>query len=332
MPYSDLIRRFPIHHLTRDQRPEIFEPFATLKHPPHHLYIQGAEESLSILKLLNHRGLGVVGTRYPQPRSTQLVHRWIEDLAGESLVILSGFARGIDAAAHRAALKARLPTIAVIATGHDILYPREHSRLREEILEGGGLMISEHPPGTQPFPSFFTDRNRLIAALSKAVWIVEASHKSGAMSTAHEARQLGRDLLVTPCFPGDPAFAGNQQLLDHHGHKYPPAAAFWDSASLGHAWNEYSSRGKTRGHSTRKKQLEFAELTRRLAPGATDEQILAERVNRLTHAQGSVPVHELLDFAISCQWSPQRFFIGLERALHQGLLVDENGLLLKKLQ
>jgi DNA processing protein len=110
---------------------------------------------------------------------------------------VSGLARGVDSAAHRGALAVRAVTVAVLGSGTDIVYPREHDDLAREIVTTGAL-VSELVPGTPPQPHFFPRRNRIISGLSRAVVVIEAGEKSGSLITARLALEQGRDVLAVP--------------------------------------------------------------------------------------------------------------------------------------
>jgi DNA processing protein len=147
--------------------------------------------------LLERPAVAVVGSRRAGPTGLETARRLARDLARAGVVVISGLARGIDAAAHAGALEAGGPTIAVLGSGVDVIYPREHRRLAQDIGQAGGL-VSELPPGTPPLPHHFPLRNRLISGLSKAVVVVEASEKSGSLITARLALEQGRDVLAVP--------------------------------------------------------------------------------------------------------------------------------------
>ena len=120
------------------------------------------------------------------------------DLAARRLLIVSGMARGIDTCAHKGALAARLPTVAVWGTGIDVVYPKENKKLADDILSSGGAIVSEVPLGTFPAPQNFPRRNRILSGLSIAVLVVEASENSGTRVTARCAADQNRDLYAVP--------------------------------------------------------------------------------------------------------------------------------------
>lgn len=160
--------------------------------PPPVLWLRGDAS------LLARPSLAVVGTRHPSPYGAAVAEMLSRDLAARRLVIVSGMARGIDSCAHKGALAARMPTIAVWGTGIDVVYPKENKKLAEEILAAGGAIASEVPLGTFPAPQNFPRRNRIISGLSVAVLVVEASENSGTRVTARCAAEQDRDLFAVP--------------------------------------------------------------------------------------------------------------------------------------
>lgn len=148
--------------------------------------------------LLKRPLLAVVGTRHPSPYGSGVAEMLARDLAARRLLIVSGMARGVDSCAHRGALAARTPTIAVWGTGIDIIYPKENKKLAEEILAGGGAIVSEVPIGTFPAPQNFPRRNRILSGLSIGVLVVEAAENSGTRVTARCALDQNRDLFAVP--------------------------------------------------------------------------------------------------------------------------------------
>lgn len=160
--------------------------------PPLMLYVRGSSE------ILSRPGVAVVGTRHPTPYGIGMAERLSCDLATRGMVIFSGLARGVDAAAHRGAIKARGQTVAVFGTGVDVIYPRENKKIVDGILECGGALISEFPLASFAAPQNFPIRNRIISGLSLGVLVVEAGEYSGTRITARCALEQSRELFAVP--------------------------------------------------------------------------------------------------------------------------------------
>jgi DNA processing protein len=160
--------------------------------PPLILYVRGKVE------ILAEPGIAVVGTRHPSPYGSGMAERLSCDLAAQGLVIISGMARGVDTAGHRGALSAKGKTIAVFGTGVDVIYPKENSRLSEQILALGGALISEFPLGAFAAPQNFPIRNRILSSMSLGVLVVEAAEYSGTRITARCALEQNRDVFAVP--------------------------------------------------------------------------------------------------------------------------------------
>src|SRR5580692_7018338 len=160
--------------------------------PPLILYIRGNPE------ILPRPGIAVVGTRHPTPYGSGMAERLACDLAAQGLVIISGMARGVDTASHRGAISAKGKTLAVFGTGVDVIYPKENSRLSEQILAMGGALISEFPLGTFAAPQNFPIRNRILSGMSLGVLVVEAAEYSGTRITARCALEQNRDVFAVP--------------------------------------------------------------------------------------------------------------------------------------
>jgi DNA processing protein len=159
--------------------------------PPIVLWMKGSVE------LLERPGVAILGSREASSAGLASAMHLAREVSRSGLLVTSGLARGIDGAAHRGALDAGGPTIAVLGNGPDLVYPAEHRALSAAILEHGAL-VSEFPPGTRSFPSHFPLRNRIISGLSRAVVVVEASERSGSLITARAALEQGRDVLAVP--------------------------------------------------------------------------------------------------------------------------------------
>lgn len=179
----------------------------TLTDPPPVLYVRGDPSVLERLQL------AMVGSRQPSAPNTRLTEDWSGQLASRGLVITSGLARGIDAAAHRGAINAGLPTLAVLGSGLDSIYPAGHEALAADILAHGGALMSELPPWTPPAAGNFPRRNRLVAALATAVLVVEGAERSGSLITARLAAEYGRDVMVVPNHPFYSGGLGSNRLL-----------------------------------------------------------------------------------------------------------------------
>ncbi len=177
---------------------------ARIDAPPPMLYVKGR------LELLNKPTVAIVGSRQCSAAGTQLAQRFAHDLGKSGLVVVSGLARGIDRAAHEASLASG--TIAVLAGGLDWIYPREHADLQRVIGEQGCL-LTDRPPGFNPREKDFPRRKRFIAGLSYGVVIVEAALRSGTLTTARYANDLGREVFAVPGHPLDPRAEGTNRLI-----------------------------------------------------------------------------------------------------------------------
>ena len=165
---------------------------AELHDPPERLHVRGGE-----IELLTQPAVAVVGARSCSPYGREVARSLARELAAARLVVISGLARGIDGEAHRGALDAGGPTLAVLGCGIDRDYPRAHADLARRIAESGAI-VSEYPPGVEPAPWRFPARNRIIAGLALATVVVEARERSGALITADFALELGRDVFAVP--------------------------------------------------------------------------------------------------------------------------------------
>jgi DNA processing protein len=160
--------------------------------PPLILYVRGNDVVIS------QPGIALVGTRHPTPYGLGMAERLSCDLAARGLVIFSGMARGVDTAGHRGALVGKGKTVAVFGTGVDVTYPKENTRLMDQILAAGGAVISEFPMGTFAAPQNFPIRNRIISGISLGVLVVEAAEYSGTRITARCALEQSRDVYAVP--------------------------------------------------------------------------------------------------------------------------------------
>lgn len=170
--------------------PRFPAPLLTLSDTPPALWYQGD------LAALDAPAVAIVGSRAASPAALETAARLGSELAARGITVVSGLARGVDSAAHRGALQSGR-TIAVLGSGLDRVYPREHVELSKGIARSG-LLVSEYPLGTAPLGFHFPMRNRLISGLSSAVVVVEANEKSGSLITAACALEQGRDVMAVP--------------------------------------------------------------------------------------------------------------------------------------
>ena len=172
--------------------------------PPPRLHLRG--------RLPSEPMIAIVGSRRATPYGCRAAHRLARELSSAGIVVVSGLARGIDAAAHRGALEGPTPTVAVMATGLDRIYPPEHAELAQTIARTGAL-VTEAEDGTLPLPGRFPIRNRIISGLSLGVVVVEAAERSGALITARMAAEQGRDVFCVPGSIENPLAIGGHQLI-----------------------------------------------------------------------------------------------------------------------
>jgi len=174
--------------------------------PPPVLYIKGCWQDLSPYPI------AVVGARKASPYGKKATERLCQGLIKQGVTIVSGFARGIDGIAHRSALAGGGETLAVLGCGIDVVYPPEHRRLFDEVLERGAI-FSEFAMGTAPIARNFPKRNRIISGLSLGCVVIEASQKSGSLITARLALEQGREVFAVPGSIFSDSSAGPHQLI-----------------------------------------------------------------------------------------------------------------------
>ncbi|HZD79092.1 MAG TPA: DNA-processing protein DprA [Actinomycetota bacterium] len=241
--------------------PRLLRP---LPQPPAMLFVRGRAE------VLDWPGVAVVGTRGCTRYGRDTAAAISLGLAGAGYAVISGLARGVDAAAHRAAAEAGAATIAVLGTGIDVTYPPEHAGLARKILEIGCL-VSEFPPGTPPRKYHFPQRNRLIAGLARAVVVVEADERSGALITASHALEQGKDVFAVPGAIDARTSRGTNRLIQDGAGLVTCAADVtealgswaWEGHREGSSFGESSDLGVPGGPSA----VESATLTPRLGAG-----------------------------------------------------------------
>ncbi len=212
-PDNDALRRGldwlerPGHHLLGWHSPDYPALLRRLSSPPLALFVDGDPT------LLWHPAVAVVGSRSPSAGGRDNAHAFARALAAAGVVVASGLASGIDAAAHEAALAVQDGlTVAVLGTGPDLAYPPHHAGLRERIAARGAV-VSEHPPGTTARPAHFPSRNRILAGLALGTLVVEAAERSGALITARQAADAGREVFAVPGSIHNPLARGCHRLI-----------------------------------------------------------------------------------------------------------------------
>jgi DNA processing protein len=205
--YLARLRKAGVHWIGRSE-PEYPPLLHAIHDPPAGLFVRGDAD----MALLRRPTVAVVGARSCSPYGAQVARTLGRELAGAGLVVVSGLARGVDGEAHRGALEAGGPTLAVLGCGIDRDYPAAHVELAARI-RATGLTVSEYAPGVEPAPWRFPARNRVIAGLSAATVVVEARERSGALITADLALDEGREVFAVPGEITSALSAGTNDLL-----------------------------------------------------------------------------------------------------------------------
>lgn len=216
-------RNKPIHIPTTDDAAREFEKILKAKgkliaayedeYPLSLAAIEDAPPVITVFgrtDILNRPAVGIVGSRNASLNGKKFAFKISQELGQANYVIASGLARGIDTAAHEGSLASG--TIAVVAGGADVVYPKENQKIYDQICEHGAV-VSECAYGTQPIAQHFPKRNRIITGLSMGVVIIEANLKSGSLISARTAADQGRDVFAVPGFPADPRSAGTNALI-----------------------------------------------------------------------------------------------------------------------
>lgn len=175
---------------------------------PSVLYTAGKEELLHSKPIV-----GIVGARKYTPYGKQVTAHIADSLAEAGLPIVSGLALGVDSIAHRACVERGSPTIAVLPSGLNTIYPSSHSSLARQIIDKGGLLVSEYEAGERPLKHRFIERNRIIAALADVLIVTEAAERSGSLHTARFALELGKTVMAVPGPITSPYSSGTNRLI-----------------------------------------------------------------------------------------------------------------------
>lgn len=199
-----------------------------LERPPAELFALGR---LDVVGGGSRAAVAIVGTRDASPYGVRIARELARAVVRSGGVVVSGLARGVDAAAHEAALDAGGDTVAVLGTGVDVPYPVGHRSLHARIA-GAGLVLSEAQPGSKAMPGCFPRRNRIIAALARVTVVVEAGFQSGALNTAGQADEIGRLVAAVPGPIDSPRSSGANQLIRDGGHPITTLADLLSLAKL----------------------------------------------------------------------------------------------------
>jgi DNA processing protein len=180
-----------------------------LKDCPDMIFVKGN------IELLNKFSIAIVGSRDCTDYGIDTAKYFSTELSKRDIVIVSGLARGIDTAAHKACIEAGGKTIAVLAGGLDNIYPKENIKLANEIINSGGAIISEYFPDVPPLNILFPKRNRIVSAVSQGVLVIEAREKSGALITANFSKKLGRKIFCVPSNISNNFSIGSNKLISN---------------------------------------------------------------------------------------------------------------------
>ena len=244
-------------------------PLTTIFDPPPTLYVRGD------CPLNADRMLAVVGSRRCTRDGQRAAREISGSLARESVVIVSGMARGIDSHAHRGTLDAGGRTIAVLGCGVDVAYPPENERLMAEILENGGAVVSEYAPGTQPLPGNFPPRNRIISGMTSGTLLVEGARASGAMITVSFALEQGRDVFAVPGSIYSPlSEAPNRMIVDGA----VPALSAWEILE----YYRWAQRPRAGDAPAAKPEIELSDEERALVEPLREQSLSFEELAQRT--------------------------------------------------
>lgn len=206
--YFNKLKKLEVNPITifEDDYPENLKEIADA---PYVLYVKGK------LKISDSRAVAIIGSRLMTSYGREVARKFASGLSDYGITIVSGLALGVDAEAQRSALSAGGRTIAVLASGLDIITPSTNKTLALELIKGSGAIVSEYPLGHVPFPSDFAVRNRLISGLSKAVLVVEGRIKSGTFHTVNAAASQGRPVFAVPGPITSPTSEGTNYLIQN---------------------------------------------------------------------------------------------------------------------
>lgn len=268
----------------------------------------GAPEQIFVLgniTLLSEPSIAIVGTRKATEEGRTNAKQIAREFSNRNVVVVSGLALGIDAAAHEGALAGTYKkTIAVLANGLHEIYPRQHFSLAEKILQNNGAIISEYPFGTPPLPHQFLERNRIVSGLSLATIVIEAPIHSGAIRTANNAIEQGREVYVLPGPAGHPHYSGSHMLIRN-------------GARLISSWNDLE---EDLASLFQKNENILSKKEEYYSPETMGNESLLRVLAELGHP---ATVDEIIDF---CGKDPSDVLSELTMLTIAGTITEENGL------
>lgn len=183
-----------------------------LNHCPKAIYVIGNE------KILNDFSIAMIGSRRCSDFGRFFARSLANELSGKNIIIVSGLAVGVDSASHKGCIDNKGKTIAVLGSGFNYVYPKENTSLIEEIIKNGGAIISEYAPDERALKKNFIERNKIIAALSDGIVLIEAKERSGSLSTINAGKKLKRKIFVVPGGVRDELYEGSNKVLNEGGY------------------------------------------------------------------------------------------------------------------
>jgi DNA processing protein len=262
------------HNLLTANNPQYPEQLRAIDSFPPVLFVAGD------IKLISSNQLAVVGSRSLSMYGERWCRLFCEPLARAGLTITSGLALGIDGIAHRAALAVQGKTIAVLGNGLKETYPKRHRQLAESILEAGGTLVSEFPLATTPWPGNFPQRNRIISGLSRGVFVVEASERSGSLVTARHALEQGREVFALPGPVGNPGTEGPHWLIKQGATLVSHPSDILEYLESELQWLPSPHKTSIFSRDDRGRTLPFPELLANVGDEVTPVDVVAERAGQ----------------------------------------------------
>ena len=226
---------------------------------------------------LQERVLGMFGSRAASYTGRKAARGIARGLSSRGVCIASGFAYGIDTEAHTGCIEGGSPTIAVTGCGLDRVYPAVNTRLRDRILENGGLLLSEYAPGERPEGWHFPFRNRIITGLARALIVMEAKIRSGTMTSVRHALDQGKDVFVYPGDPASPNYEGNHQLLREGAIYFTTAGNILEDLGWLDNPGIIRQNSECSGGATESSSPEEAAVIKALTPGKLSFEQIAEK-------------------------------------------------------